>query len=125
MTAGINRVTGASLAGWPHVRQSLAVIFTTRLGEALLKRLFGFAGLGLLGRENLTPQALMRWYMAIVIAVELWEPRFQVTSLSFPTSANSPSQIQQGHIGMTITGNYMPNALEGDYTVANQQTLTV
>jgi phage baseplate assembly protein W len=125
MTAGINRVTGKPLSGWAHVRQSLGVIFTTRLGEALLKRLFGFAGLGLLGRENLTSAALMRWYMAVVIAVELWEPRYRVTSLKFPASENSPSRMGQGQIGMALNGDYMPNALEGDFTVASQQSFTV
>lgn len=125
MTAGINRTTGAPLAGWSHVKQSLGVIFTTRLGEALMKRLFGFAGLGLLGRENLTPAVLMRWYMAVVIAIELWEPRYRVTSLAFPTDANSPNQERQGQIGLTINGVYMPNALEGDFTVASAQSLTM
>ncbi len=125
MTAGIDRLTGQPLSGWPHVRQSLIVIFTTRLGEALLKRTFGFAGLGLLGRENMTPDALMRWYMALVIAVELWEPRYKITSLQFPRADNSPGQLQQGQIGLTVTGDFMPNALEGDFTVASQQSFSM
>jgi uncharacterized protein len=125
MTAGINRLTGRPLSGWSHVKQSLGVIFTTRLGERLMRRTFGFAGLGLLGRHNLTPQILMRWYMAIVIAVELWEPRYRVTSLSFPTAKNSPNGLRQGQIGLRISGEYMPNALEGDFTVASTQSLTL
>lgn len=125
MTAGINRDTGQPLVGWAHVRQSLVVIFTTRLGALVMKRLFGFAGLGLLGRENLTQGVVMRWYMAIVIAVELWEPRYRVTSLKFPASENSPERLGQGQIGMALNGDYMPNALQGDFTVANQQTFTM
>ena len=125
MTAGINRITGKALAGWRHVQQSLIVIFTTRLGERLMRRLFGFGGLGLLGRENLTPPILLRWYMAVVIAVELWEPRYRVTSISYPSNRNSPGQLAQGQIGVEISGEYMPNALEGDFTVASAQTLSL
>ncbi len=134
MTCGVNRITGKPLAGWPHVKQSLGVILTTRIGERLLCRVFGFSGLGLLGR-NLVPQVLMRWFMALVIGIspkrstllnqELGEPRFRVTALSFPKGGNSPSQLQQGQIGLQITGEYMPNALEGDFTVASQQSLMI
>lgn len=121
MTAGLNRWTGQALSGWAHCRQSLDVIFTTRLATRVMRRTFGFAGIELLG-HNLTPQLLMRWYMAIVIAVELWEPRFRVTSLIFPKAGNSPSQLRQGQIGLTLNGEFMPNALEGDFTVASAQS---
>lgn len=117
MTAGVNRVTGAPLAGFAHVRQSLNVIFTTRLGSRVLRRTFGSAVPKLLG-QPLTPDRLMKFYMAIVVAVELWEPRFAVTSVSYPQGENSASQLQQGQFGVTIEGQYMPNALEGDFTVA-------
>lgn len=132
MSCGINRVTGKPLSGWPHVRQSIAVILTTRLGEMVLCRAFGFGGAGLLGK-NLTPQAIMTWFMLIVLALsarknwllELGEPRFRVTSLTAPTDKNSPSQLQQGQIGLLVTGEYMPNALEGDFTVASQQKFLI
>jgi uncharacterized protein len=117
MTAGVNRLTGKPLAGLDHVRQSLGVIFTTRLTSRLLRRLFGFAGVGLLG-EPLTPQTLMKFYMAVVIAVELWEPRFKVIALSYPNADNSASELGQGRFGVAILGAYRPNALEGDFTVA-------
>lgn len=124
MTAGINRVTGQRLSGWPHCKQSLGVIFTTRLGSRLLRRTFGFAGLGLLGRQNTTEAAVLHWYMAAVIAVELWEPRFRITALKFPAAQNSPAALGQGQIGLTITGDFMPNALEGDFTVASRQSFS-
>jgi phage baseplate assembly protein W len=117
MTAGVNRVTGAPLAGFAHVEQSLAVIFTTRLTSRVLRRTFGFAGVRLLG-QPLTPDRLLRFYMAIVIAVELWEPRFKVVALDYPAAQNGAAQLQQGRFGVTILGQYMPNALEGDFTVA-------
>jgi phage baseplate assembly protein W len=119
---GINRHTGAVLTDFDHVRQSLGVILTTRLGSRVMRRTFGSAVPALLG-QPLTPGDLMRWYMAIVIAVELWEPRFSVTSLSYPANANSPTQLGQGQFGVTIRGDYRPNALSGDFAVAASVTV--
>lgn len=132
MSCGINRVTGKPLAGWPHVKQSIGVILTTRLGEMVLCRAFGFGGIGILG-QNLTPQSIMTWFMLIVLALstrknwllELGEPRFRVTSLTVPTANNSPSQLQQGQLGLLVTGEYMPNALAGDFTVASPQSFLI
>ena len=131
MSCGINRHTGRPLEGWPHVRQSLGVIMSTRWAQRVLMRAFGFGGLALLG-QSLTPAALMRWFMALVLAIsprkaanlaniDLGEPRFRITSISFPSNRNSASQLQQGQFGLLITGEFMPNALEGDFAVASQQ----
>ncbi len=119
MTAstGIDRRTGKPLSDWPHVRQSLGMIFTTRLSQRVLARLFGFAGVGLLG-QPLTPGDLMKFYLAVVIAVELWEPRFAVTSLTYPAGDNSATGLGQGRFGVRVVGAYRPNALTGDFTVA-------
>lgn len=124
MTAGVNRVTGKPLEGIDHVRQSLGVIFTTWLASRVLRRTFGSAAPGLLGKP-LTPGQLMKFYMAVVIAVELWEPRFKVTRVSYPNADNSSSKVGQGQFGVTILGNYMPRALEGDFTVAATVSLTL
>jgi phage baseplate assembly protein W len=115
-STGFNRLTGAPLRGFDHVRQSLNVIFTTPLGSRVMRRNFGFAGTAILGRENLTPQVIIKFYMAIVIAVALWEPRFRVRRLRFPNPTNSPTALQQGRFGVEIEGDYLPNALQGDFT---------
>ena len=124
MSLGINRFTGKPLSNWDHVSQSLGVLFSTRLFTRVMLRGYGFAVLGLLGRD-LTPDVVMRFYMAIVIAVELWEPRFRVTQLAFPIDSNSPSKLQQGQLGIKISGEYRPNALTGDFTPATYQSLTI
>lgn len=124
MTAGVNRVTGAPLSGFAHVVQSLNVIFTTRLGSRVLRRTFGSAAPGLLG-QPLTNPDLVRFYMAIVIAVEVWEPRFRVTSVTFPKAQNSAAQLGQGQLGMRLQGQYRPNALEGDFTVASNPSVLI
>ena len=124
MTAGINRHTCNPLAGWAHVQQSLGVIFTTRIGSRILARFFGSAVPGLLGK-NLTPQTLLKFWTAIAIAIELWEPRFRLRSITYPGATNSAQKARQGQIGIRMIGEYMPNALEGDFTVESTKTTSV
>ena len=123
MTAGIDRRTGKVLDGWAHVVQSLGVIFTTRLGARVMRRTFGSAIPGLLGKP-LVPSTTLKFFVAYAIAVELWEPRFRVRRFSYPSS-NSPERMRQGQIGFRVDGDYLPGALEGDQTIAIPQTLTV
>ena len=115
MTAGIDRRTGRPLAGWPHVLQSLGVIFTTRIGARVLARFFGSAVPGLLG-QNLTPSTLLKFWTAIAIAIELWEPRFRLRQIAFPAATNGSQRLRQGQLGLRVVGDYRPGALEGDFT---------
>ena len=116
MSNGINRQTGKPLSGWDHVYQSLVVILTTRLGERVMRRTFGSSVPSLLGR-NLVPATMLKFYMAIALAVELWEPRFRIRKFELPPTKNSSDELGQGHIGIRMVGDYRPRALEGDFTV--------
>ena len=124
MTAGVNRRTGRVLTGLAHVRQSLHVIFTTQIGARVMRRTFGSAVPSLLGKANLTPQVLLNFYVAVAIAVELWEPRFRVRQVGYPGADNSADRLQQGQFGVQISGDYRPNALEGDFTVASSEIIS-
>ena len=96
--------------------QSLRVIFTTRIGSLVMCRLFGSAVPGLLGK-NLEPSTIARFYAAIIIAVELWEPRFRVRRIVYPVDQNSEEKLRQGQFGFKLEGDYRPRALQGDFTV--------
>ena len=124
MTAGIDRHTGRPLAGWAHVQQSLGVILTTGIGSRVLARLFGSGVPGLLG-QSLTPSTLLKFWTAIVIAVELWEPRFRVRSITYPGATNSAARGRQGKLGIRMIGDYRPRALEGDLTVEASTSASV
>lgn len=115
-SVGLNRNTGQPLEDFAHVQQSLSVLFTTRITSRVLRRNFGSAVPGLLGHPMTQPQ-VMRFYLALVLAVELWEPRFLVTSIHFPKPENSATRLGQGQFGVTIGGLYRPRALHGDFTV--------
>jgi phage baseplate assembly protein W len=122
MSVGVNRETGKVLSDWPHVEQSLLTIFSTRIGERVMRRVFGSAVPGSLGK-NLTPSTILRFYIAFVVAVELWEPRFRVRKISHPSTSNGAALLRQGKFGFSIEGDYRPRALEGDFTVASTRSV--
>lgn len=109
---GIDRETGRLLSGWPHVVQSLQVIFTTRFGERVMRRWFGSFVPQILGR-NMVPSTILKFWTAICVAIELWEPRYKVTGI---TPFGSAEQMRSGSIGFTLQGVYRPRALSGDLT---------
>ena len=113
--AGADRSTGRILSDWAHVEQSLRVIFMTRFGSSIPK---------LLG-QNLVPSTILKVYMAIAIAVELWEPRFRVRRVSLPPTSNNTLNLRQGVLGLRIEGDYRPNALAGDFSISIPKVLTI
>lgn len=124
MSTGIDRYTGKPLSGWDHTVQSIITILTTRIGERVMRRSFGSAVPGILG-QNLVPSTVLRFYMAIAIAIELWEPRYRVRKFEYPENTNGPDNLRQGQIGIRMVGDYRPRALEGDFTVEAVKTVTV
>jgi phage baseplate assembly protein W len=88
MSVGIDRTTGKPLSGWPHVMQSLGVIFATKFGSRVMRRNFGSAVPSVLGK-NLVPSTMLKFMTAATIAIELWEPRFRVRKFIYPATENS------------------------------------
>ncbi len=123
MSTGINRETGKTLSDWDHVVQSIIVIFTTRIGDRVLRRSFGSAVPRVLGK-NLVPSTLLKFYTAVAIAVSMWEPRFRIRKFEYLESQTSANDLRQGKLGIRMVGDYMPRALEGDFTVESVQTVT-
>ncbi|MBY6239808.1 GPW/gp25 family protein [Methylosinus sp. Sm6] len=119
---GIDRHTGQPLTGWAHVVQCLQVIFSTGVGARVMRRTFGSAVPALLG-QNLVPATVLRFMTAYAIAIDLWEPRFRVRSFSLPSDKNNAETAGQGRLTIQIHGDYMPNALEGDFTVVVPKTV--
>jgi phage baseplate assembly protein W len=109
---GIDRETGRVLSGWPHVVQSLVVIFTTSFGERVLIRWFGSFVPKILG-QRMTPPVILKFWTAVCVAIDLWEPRFKVTKIR---PFGTPEQMRAGEIGFTIEGVYYPRGHLGDFT---------
>ena len=112
---GINRETGKPLAGFPHVQQSLRVLFSTRLRSRIMRRLVGSDVPALLG-QNASASTVLKFATAIITATELWEPRVKISRVSFDAVLNTPETARLGGLTMRIEGRYRPNALQGDFT---------
>ncbi len=104
---GINRATGKSLGDWEHVVQSVEVIFTTRIGERVMRRHFGSSAPVLLGRA-MTAANVLRFWSMLALALDLWEPRFRVVRVGIVEQ--SAEVTRQGHMSFFIEGEYRPRA---------------
>lgn len=109
---GINRETGAAIDGFAHVVQSINVIFTTRIGERVMRRHFGSAGPALIGRAMTANQVFVYFYV-IMWTLERWEPRFKITHIG-PSA--SVEEARLGHMNFVIEGEYRPRGHLGDPT---------
>lgn len=109
---GIDRRTGRLIEGWPHVLQSIEVIFTTRIGERVMRRHFGSAGPALIGRAMTANQVFVYFYV-IMWTLERWEPRFKITQILPSASAE---EARLGHMNFEIHGEYRPRGHLGDPT---------
>lgn len=116
--ASMNARTGKRLSGWPHVVQSLGILFSTRIGERVMRRWVGSAVPALLG-QPLTTNTFVRHFSAIYAAVELYEPRFRIVKVT-PLAAG-----RDGHAALHIEGEYRPRAHKGDFTVEGVRSVTV
>ena len=112
---GINRNTGRPLAGFAHVQQSLEVIFTTHFGERVLRRWFGSFVPKLLG-EPMVPSTVLRFRTAMVVAIEIWEPRFKVKKVAYPGQHNGAERMRSGALSVMLVGEYRPRGHLGDPT---------
>ena len=105
----IDAGSGADIAGWPHVLQSLEEIFKTRFAERVMREWFGSMVPAFLG-ENMTVQTIVPFFAAIASAIEQWEPRYRVLRV-VPESVG-----RDGRLRVMIEGEYRPRALLGDFT---------
>ena len=124
--AGIDRQTGRLIDGWPHVVQSIMVIFTTGFGERMLRRWFGSSVPQLLG-NSLTEATVVSFFAAIVTSLEVRErdtglprePRFKITKIT-------PLKVDRsGNLRIEISGIYMPRGHLGDFTPEDLRSITV
>lgn len=107
---GLDATTGAPLAGWDHVRQSLMRIWTTRPGERLMRLGFGAVLRDRLG-EDITPELALGIYDDLVRAAHAFEPEYRLTELQFVRLA------RDGSLGLRHGGIYYPHGRFGDYSL--------
>lgn len=106
---GTDAKTGRRLAGWPHVVQSLGVIWSTSLGEREMREWFGASLRDDLG-QSLTRTRAIAVMQKLSIAAELWERRFKVLRVIPLTITGG------GYYGLRVEGEYRPRGHLGDPT---------
>lgn len=97
---GTNAKTGKALAGMDHLKQSIADILTTPIGSRVMRRDYGSRIFELVD-SPLNRVTIPQFYAATVEALQRWEPRIQVRSVSV-------SQPQIGQCLIDLTGLYTP-----------------
>lgn len=75
---GMDRHTGRRIEGWPHVRQSIIDLLTTRCGTRVQRREYGADAPDLIDRPASRATVLDR-FVAIATAIDRWEPRVDLT----------------------------------------------
>ena len=117
-SAGLDRITGASLTGWEHVRQSIAVILTTPIGSRVMRREFGSEVMDLIDRP-MTDRVIIAVYVATANALIKWEPRFKLTRCEIVQAK------ADGSLFLELGGIYYPRGHLGDFTPANDTASAV
>lgn len=129
---GMDRFTGKMLSGWPHVEQSLELIFATPFHERVLRRWVGSFVPHILG-ESLVARVVTRFFWAIMSAIDLWEPDYRIQQVYFmgnalsswapPLTVTSTADlIRSGNVIFRQEGVYYPRGHLGDFTPATNQT---
>ena len=108
-STGIDRETGDVLTDYDHVVQSVAVIFTTRFGERVMREWVGSPVSTLLGRL-MNASEILTFFAAVQATVDTFEPRLKVRKIE-PLSVS-----RLGAVGIRIVVEYRPRALSGDLT---------
>lgn len=101
---GTDATTGAALGGIAHLRQSVRDILTTPLGTRVMLRDYGSRLFSLIDAP-INRATLLDIYAATIEAIERWEPRLRVTSVS-------ASDAQPGSVTLDVVGVYLPDGKE-------------
>lgn len=94
---GMDRHTGRRLEGWPHVRQSIIDILTTRRGSRVQRRDYGSSAMDLVDRPA-TQLTVLDRFVAIAEALDRWEPRVALVRFQLISAAVDG----QATIGITV-----------------------
>ena len=109
--------TGGTVAGWDHVLQSIETILITRLDTRVFRRDFG-SDLAELIDAPMNDAGVLGLYVAVAEAIELWEPRFELTDISLEAA-------ETGAVSIQLAGNHRPHAHLGDYSSVNDDARSV
>lgn len=114
-SVGVDRRTGKILTDWEHVVSSLEDLLTTRKLSRVMLRQYG-SDFPKLIDAPMTEVSLVLFYSAVATAVALWEPRVELSQVTFVEAD------QEGRAALQMIVEYMPRGHLGDRTVASTRT---
>ncbi|MCB5204255.1 integrase [Neorhizobium sp. T786] len=109
--SGIDGRTGKVITGIPHLMQSLAKIWGTRIDTRVMRLDFG-SDLRSLLSEDLTPSIALLIYNELVASAARWEPEYVLNQLQLVTISET------GKLGLRHGGLYFPEGRFGNYDLA-------
>lgn len=131
---GMDRFTGQMLSGWPHVEQSMELIFATPFHQRVLRRWVGSFVPHILG-ESAVARIITRFFWAIVTAIDLWEPGYRISQTYLMGTAingfspqdqlatsNVNLMLREGQVIFRTEGMFYPRGHLGDFTPFDQRS---
>lgn len=110
----MNALTGKSLDGLEHLKQSIRDILTTPIGSRVMRREYGSRLFDLVDAPtNRRTRAAI--YAATAEALRLWEPRFQLVRTVVDA-------VSAGRVELTVHGNYVYNGTAGSLSMTVEVT---
>ena len=97
---GTSAITGKTLDGLAHLRQSIRDILTTPVGSRVMRREYGSRLFDLVDNP-LNDQTLVEIFAATAEAILRWEPRLRVTRVQ-------AQALEQGKISIDLEAIYLP-----------------
>lgn len=84
---GMNRHTGLSISEVEHIRQSVRDILVTPVGSRVMRREYGSLLSALIDQPQ-TPALRLQIMAACYSAIQKWEPRVSLTTITFEGGEN-------------------------------------
>lgn len=113
-SCGIDRATGLPLRDLDHVEQSVALLFTTRLGSIVMRRGLG-SGLPELLGKRIVPELIGTYRALLALVINTYEPRLKVVRID--GAGNSAGAVRLGELSFRVLVYYRPRGHRGDFTV--------
>lgn len=96
----MNRITGATITGLEHLRQSVGDILSTPIGSRVMRREYGSLVPELIDHPD-NNASQVRLFSAVASALLRWEPRFRLTRVGVQRDAERP-----GYALIELHGSY-------------------
>lgn len=98
---GTSALTGKSLGGIDHLRQSIRDILTTPIGSRVMRREYGSRVIRLIDAP-VNRLTLMEIYAATAEALAKWEPRLRLEQVQAVSA-------EPGRLELVVYGEYLPD----------------